>query len=78
MNVQLNWRLNHYQPAIPEKYHSFIAFDIVTCAVHLQQYRQLNIRHIFTHNCTLPENCMRLLAPHENKHPSKISFHSGS
>ena len=33
MNVQWNWRLNHYQPAIPEKYHSFIAFDIVTCAL---------------------------------------------
>ena len=24
---------NHYQSAIPEKYHSFIAFDIVTCAL---------------------------------------------
>ena len=28
----------------------------------------------FPHNCTLPENYIRLLAPHENKHPLKISI----
>ena len=32
----------------------------------------------FPHNFTLPENYMRLLAPHENKHPLKISTHFGS
>ena len=25
--------IGHYQLSIPEKYHSFIAFDIVTCAL---------------------------------------------
>ena len=28
----------------------------------------------FSHNYALPENYMCLLAPHENKHPSKISY----
>ena len=27
--------------------------------------------NLFLHNCTLPENYMLLLAPHENKHPLK-------
>ena len=30
------------------------------------------------HNCTLSENYICLLAPHENKHPLKISTYSSS
>ena len=39
-------KLNHYQPAIPEKYHSFIVFDIVTCALITT-----NFHHIFYTQC---------------------------
>ena len=36
-----------------------------------------NMHREHPHNCVLPEYYMRLLAPHENKQPSKISTHSG-
>ena len=48
----------------------------------LAEKKPLGLNYIaanpFPHNCTLPENYMRLLAPHENKHSSKISTHCGN
>ena len=40
----------------------------------------LNCTHagnLFPHNCALPEYYICLLAPHENKHPLKVSTYSG-
>ena len=36
-----------------KKYHLFVAICIVTCAAHLQQYRQQQIRDIFWHSFVL-------------------------
>ena len=33
------------------------------------KYMYVYTANPFPHNCTLPENYMHLLAPHENKHP---------